>query len=349
VTAKIDDPQERLAGARRAIDWLATYLLAVNADLERLDRSIAARLVEIRQPPPAGTECNSENVHAGGALPAYFGLRLEQSSTRGAVRICRALLSDIKALSDELTAFGRELEQFAASASRSAAAEAGGCDAARSATHDDLAAWLRMRLGQLAAEVDARLERECLAEQGGLWDTIMQGGRRRAQLSATLQESAKQVVRTALSQINVLEEQSAGGWALDQAALRSSLAVATPTLLELGGTRRVLAVLPCDSAGPDVAARLTNTLGLALSTTPAPDNSLTLCVEAGEIPIEQVAAGLVQRRRDRIEFARRVHSRTDIAWAPLLPEPAADTPFTWSDAQQPALLADHAVDKTMVI
>lgn len=360
VVAKVDDPGERLAGARRAIAWLTTHLSAIDAELERLDRSFTARLVAMRTTIGSETHRGEEggarsighDSSPSGApcsLLDYLRTRLDQLAVRAAVHMARSILSDARALSDELTALGRQIDQMAENAGRAMGVESDAHATVSGAETSKLTAWLRPRLGQLAAEVDSRLVRECLGPQGGLWTTIMQGGRRRVQLFAKLNEFARQAARAALAGINVLDDPVAGERSLDPTDLRSSLAAATPPLLELGGTRRVLAVLPSDAEEQQVASELTTAIGVALSTTPGADNSLTICVEAGQLPIDQVAAELVQRRRDRVAFAERVHCRSDIQWTSLLPEPDEAIPSPWTNLTQSMPPTNRAMTNTMVI
>jgi hypothetical protein len=115
--------------------------------------------------------------------------------------------------------------------------------------------------------------------------------------------------------------------------------------LELGGTRRVLAVVPRDAAEQH-AAEVRQWLGVDANVVPANDNSMTLCVEANQIPLRELAVELVQRRRERIDFASRVQSRTDIEWTPLLEDPVQDA-NPWAAFAPPA--AEESMAKTMVL
>ena len=145
----------------------------------------------------------------------------------------------------------------------------------------------------------------------------MQGGRPRAQLTAKLHELSRQAVQQALAESTSWK--TASEKAPKQAATCDpALASATPALLEFGGTRRVLAVLPRDSAAsPAASCVLRGDRRSAHHRSAGTDNSLTLCVEADGLSLQHIALGFVERRRDRVEFAQRVHCRTDITWTPL--------------------------------
>jgi serine/threonine protein kinase len=339
VMSRLDDPHERLAGARTAIAWLSQHLQ--NADRELRTKAGTK--------PAAGRNDGGSGMQAPSTASAfdYFRGRLDHLAARTAARTARLLLSDVKTLADELTALGREIEQMArgidvvhAASSRVSETEAKRQDAA--------CTWLRPRLATLAEEVEKQLAAECLQDQG-LWTTIMQGGRRRAQLSAMLNEFSRQVVLRSLGGVNVMQEWSADSGPEAAPVLRSKLAAATPALLALGGTRRVLAIVPRDGGAETSAAELSRMLGVGVNVVAGNDNSATLCVEAAGLPLVDVAVELVQRRRDRVEFAGRVQSRTDIAWTRLLPEAADSTPNPWAELGQSPEFQEQVLAKTMVI
>jgi hypothetical protein len=131
----------------------------------------------------------------------------------------------------------------------------------------------------------------------------------------------------------MFDEAAINGESNVSSELRSGISAATPAFLEFGGTRRVLAVLPRDGAGALTSAAISEALGPMAATAVGEDNNLALCVEAGELSVPHVAASLVEYRRDRVEFAGRVHSRTDIAWSPLFETAAKGGPIAWGGVE----------------
>jgi hypothetical protein len=144
-------------------------------------------------------------------------------------------------------------------------------------------------------------------------------------------------------------ESTLAGLERADAELRSALAMASPSLLSFGGTRRVLAVLPRDSAGILAPAKFSQAVGAPVTTCLGLDNSFALCVEADGLSLPHIAADFIERRRDRAEFAARVHCRTDIAWTPLIAVSTTPASTVWcgddiSDTQSP-----EATCKTLVM
>ena len=168
------------------------------------------------------------------------------------------ILSDAKAMSDEITALGREIDQIAAAVSR--AAQSDSTSTANVAADPSSIAPLQQAWRQacrrnclsLLAKSIGNLQAEYINAHGGLLAMVMQGGRPRAQLSAKLHELSRQVVQHVLAGVNVLDDSTGNASSKQLADLRSGLALATPSLMEFGGTRRVLAILPRDSSIADV-------------------------------------------------------------------------------------------------
>ena len=184
-----------------------------------------------------------------------------------------------------------------------------------------------------------------------MFSTVMRGGRPRAQLSAKLQEFARQAVQEALLRVNVVADvmRESGDGAAADSSLRSGLALATPPLLKFGGARRVLAVMPKDPAATTDLATLSRAAGTNLSAVAGADNSMALCVEAEQLSLRHIAIHLVQRRRDCMEFAQRVHCRTDIPWTPLVGGPRKSTDSLAFGLSTPSALADPLMRQTELV
>ena len=323
VYGRIDEPRERISGARRALLWMDAHFREAELELQQLRRTVLTKLAELRR-----EAADVEPVLSGRSsctfsprILDYFRLRLDQLAITAAERAVHVILSDAKALSDEVTTLGREIDQIAVSivalgSVRESATEQ--ASQSRNEERERLAEALRAHLPELAAAVDVRLQVEFIQPQGGLLKLVCQGGRPRAQLGAKLHSFAREAVIHALTHIDGVAEtkpEAEAQWKLDT---RSGLAAATPPLLEYGGTRRILAILPHESAGDTERAHVAQALGTDVTTICGADDSLTFCVEADQLSLPHIAVDLIQHRRDRVEFAQRVHCRTDIAWTPLV-------------------------------
>lgn len=356
VAGRIDDPLERLSGARQSVAWLEQHFQAVESAATQLGQSTVEKIRELRHTADQGPQVKPQDVHQPVDMPLaerlshYFRLRLDQLAFLAAGEMTRKMLSDLKALSDEFTAFGREIGQIASALAEDApaASEPEEADAAKAPPAVRV---LRSQLPDLAAVVDGRLLEEFLRPHGGLLETVMLGGRPRAQLVELLQEIARQAVQDALSKVDILaaalsdgEEGSAG-----DLPLRSGLALAMPPSLQFGGARRVLAVLPKEADTKIETSQLSQALATEVSRASGYDNSLLLCVEAERLSLPHVALDLVENRRDCTEFAHRVRTRTDIRWTPLFVPPTESDDTTSANLAALPPLSDPLIQETQMI
>jgi eukaryotic-like serine/threonine-protein kinase len=355
---RIDSPGERLMRARRAVEWLNAHLRSTLAEIESRQSSITSQLNETNSEaktlimPDANGAFGTSHNDATGIAQRYFRLWLDRAALEAAQHVMSLLLSDVKSVSDEITALGREIDQIASAVARASAP----CDAGMSADSSQrqsqaeirLAAEITAKLPQIASQVDVQLQAEYIDAVGGLAKTIMQGGRPRAQLTAKLHELSRKAVDQALACVNVLANgnQSAGSTGDD---LKSSLALATPAALEFGGRRRTLAILPREAAGATSQNAIAQRLNTPVTAIVGADSSFTVCVEADGLSLPHVALEFVERRRDRVEFAGRVHCRTDIAWLPLVSLATSSKPTGWSDEMMRGSQIENDMTKTLVM
>ena len=286
-------------------------------------------------------------------LTHYFELRLDALSLQAAEFVARFVLAELKTVGDDLTAFGRQLMQIETAGRNSAPAtkQAVADDSTRDAESQQTMAMVQAKLCELVAAVDGRLQSIFLDGQGGLFQVVMQGGRPRAQLSAKIQEVARNAVQDLWTNSGNLRNAFSGreGNSTSESKLRAAIDAATPAALAHGGGRRVLAVVPRGTDALSKASELSQTAGVGISAVEGSDGNLTLCVEAERLSLAHLALSLIERRRDSVEFAKRVQSRSDIAWCPLLEVPLelADEPSFGLTTVSMAM--DPAVRQTEVI
>jgi hypothetical protein len=111
----------------------------------------------------------------------------------------------------------------------------------------------------------------------------------------------------------------------------------------------VLAILPGEAAASGAREQILRLLGTPVTTMSGADGGLTLCVEADGLSLPHIALEIVERRRDRVDFAGRAHCRTDIAWTPLIAEKLPTDSSVWGASGARATEAQNAMSKTMVL
>jgi eukaryotic-like serine/threonine-protein kinase len=354
VMRRVDEPGRRLGAARESVEWVHGHLGQIETELQQSALNVAEKLTQMRAragDADASARALRNSVIVSQRATEYFGLRIDYFATAAARCIAQVLVAEAKAMSDEITALGREIDQITGVVRR--AASAGHDDSGVESKSGDRARvepGLQARLPGVAAEVDAQLQAEYLDANGGLAKTIMQGGRPRAQLTAKLHEVSRQAAFRALAGAKVSPGPTADAGSSSMTDMRSALASATPAILEHGGQRRVLAIVPGESA--DAAAsstQLAEELGTQFTLVTGSSSNFTLCAEADGLSLPHVALDIVEGRRDRIEFAGRIHCRTDIVWNPLVSASSPDTAAAWGDVDAGSTQSQQVMCKTLVM
>jgi serine/threonine protein kinase len=354
IERRLNSPQHRLTGANNALQMLGDRLAEIGSELQHrrstLHSMIGQATASVARPEPQNSKSAARPSATSTATPfAFLELCLDQVAVSAGESVVSHLQSEVKALFDEITTLAREIDQIAAAVGR-AKNVGGGVDGSncRTEAESKLAAELSAEMSGIARQVDEKLQADFL-DPIGLAKTIVQGGRQRAQLMAKLYELSLQAVRQALAGIDMLQSDASNpnGSANDE--LKSALALATPASLEFGGNRRVLAVLPGEAADPNAQVEVSQRLGMPVTSIAGTDGALTLCVEADGLSLPHIALEIVERRRDRVEFAGRVHCRTDITWTPLIAETTPTDSSVWSAPDARATEAQNAMSKTMVL
>ena len=330
--AKLDDRQERLPGAKRAVAWLHDHFEAVARDAQRLiDRlgtqaaSATQKIVQTGSPKQHANTISPEMLEE---LLSYVRLRLDHASVLAARVLAATLVSELKSLSETLVEFGRHLNHVAEAIQRS-----------DDATDEDSTAlppideWLdpamKACLPELAAEVDETVHGGFLAENGGLLETVMSNSRVRAGLMSTIRDRSREAVQRQMQQQN-LSDRLAGE---NKDASQANQA-AQPELMKYGGKLRHLVVLP--SAGQTTTEEAAgspfdpgNAFPNETAVVTDARADFSLCCEAAELPLVPLAVDIIDSRRDYAEYAARVQSRKDIDWQPLVAPTAPPSVPAW--------------------
>jgi serine/threonine protein kinase len=314
VLQKLDDRQVRLNGAQRAAHWLIDHLTRLVADATRLsgalEKQIAGAAEDLRL-------ASSREEDWQRAI-AYFRMRTDEHAVLASALISKRLLTELKAIVDTITEFGRHLKNLASGMPRPD--QPLGAD-------DPLAKAISASFVELVDGIDQQLQASFITPNGGLFQTIMGSSRVRAQMLQELTRHARIAVERLSAKPELLSAAVASAGVHAALAIESAQANEPQPLLQHGGVYRSLAVMPNQSAGnaPELSAdgeRATVVGGIG--------NDVILCQEAWDLPIVSIAMDIIQRRRDYADFAARVVSRSDVAWTPLtapvmrLPEAATN-------------------------
>jgi hypothetical protein len=98
-------------------------------------------------------------------------------------------------------------------------------------------------------------------------------------------------------------------------AVQDSLQRATPRLLACGGAKRLAVIRPeAGTAGRAMGQEVEALCDEGIAGIDVTGDHLAVCCEAEAVPLENIAASLIQNRHDYREMASRLRTRSDIQW-----------------------------------
>jgi serine/threonine protein kinase len=324
VLARLDDRQERLAGAQRAVAWLLDHLTLVEQDAARMAAGLARQVADVSDDARRDPRFNSP-ADAPRRVLAYFRMRVDQHAVAASVAIARRLLTELKTLGQTIAEFGRHLKHLAGSLPRPAEPEPADAPAAANPSPPDpLSAALATHGAAVADSIDAQIQDEFIAATGGLFQTIMGNSRVRAQMLVILNKFARRAAEQLAARPDVMNAAFAA-MAGNATPAADTDAADLPTFLRSGGVFRMLSVVPAQCPDSQTAKLGRGPMASDATVLVAPGQDVVTVCEGWGLPLATVAIDLINNRRDYADFAARVQTRSDVPWLPLA-SPAARQP-----------------------
>jgi hypothetical protein len=346
----VEDPRKRIKAADRSARWLVQQLKSATeigrtqwdqvhthriAARERLQAGdLASRVpVSLRW---LGIGRRQSGADQDQAVVSYCWLRLLEVALENAVGVLSAVSGQIANFNVNLALcrqrLGRLVDSFTASAEEAEPAPPalageqielfpGGAKTVAQA-----ADVLQSRLSSEATrQIDETFQMEVLNPQGGIWR--MTGGDQDA--SMALAESLRAHVQAEV--LTELAETDAAKLFLEAhsdpaEALRKYYRAAIPRLEPPAGWQHLVLAAPKSAAGAALADLVARTLPTLPLTEVRSQEELVICVEAAHVSWTKAAAAITGGEPAYAEAAQRIMTRTDVAWTPLEPLPAAPAP-----------------------
>ena len=327
----VEEPGARILGARKAAKWLIAHLKSLVDRLREARGRLAGewRSVEVcldpAQPdrPAKGKLPRRTRAELATLFQQYCRLRMFDVATQRAGQVAHALQSHASAAHDALVDLGRDLEHLAAQfpSEDTLSCTASSTSLEFCSMRETVAEHLRSAEELLACQIDDQITKSVFSAQGGLRAVISAGGEVRETLVSLLRTSSRQAVLTKLQSIDLASLLLAGAAA--DSPLRKCLTDAQPWLQRCGGRRRLLCVIPEQLAEHYNSASLAAQLGPNVfrqlpAIVPDATSDLVLLYELGDLSLPHAAANLCDFRPDLLDAAARLHTRSDVTWAPLV-------------------------------
>jgi serine/threonine protein kinase len=328
-----DDTEIRLAGAQMIAELLMEYLRGLDQQLTAELKTLQGRLASQGESPPllppgTGRKAPKQPEIAPLAswpehLAAHGRLLLDQWALHGTRRLVQSLLAKAQSVSESLMVLRRDTQRLAGQFE--AAAPWSQCRQVQPQELDDesidraVLRELESRFDAVAARFEQNTNQELLALHGGLIRMLCAGEETLRAVPGMLRAAARWEVTQALKELDVVR--LVLGPLSDTTAARERLgqfiSAAWPRLLECGGAKRLLLLMPPCSTAEQVPRMVAEHRHETPSVVFAPGGELVACYEGEQIPLAAAAAFLVRDDPQFAAVAHRVHTRTDIEWCSL--------------------------------
>jgi hypothetical protein len=311
--AQVDETAEQTLASQRVIrDELAQLV----SKIERIPYRQSDR----------SKKTNDDDLSVYQAVAQYGYLRLGDFLTvhvkrtvAGVRRQLEQLAATLQDLRRDLSAISNQFEQQYAREERRGLA---GVTAPNAVASSLFLESTTRSMDELIEELDATIQEQFLQPQGGFRKVQLDHADTwKVDLTQSLYRHARSLIAARIQVIGFDSLLRQHGVSDERIAkwIDESLKLSTPNLLTAcGGKSRVVVALPRGAQGELLEAAFANGQSDQPRFLPVTDGDVAFCIEVGEIPIQQVAAKLLQTCPRSTELVSRIHTRTDINWSPLI-------------------------------
>ena len=330
ILSLVDESQYHLRGAQQATRWYDQHLAALRDDAQQAEQKINGEIVhlyeELTGPPPTDKNARraaAENPSPQQRMEQYQRLRLFRLTLHGVRRVVTALrtrleetsecLQDLRRVFTEMT---QEFEFSNAAVHQTSSAESE-LDEVEELS-EALSDRVHGQISELATKLDEEFRNDFLDEFGGLRGTLGQDVNLYNNISSALRRTARELIMAAQENDDIISMVLPPDEDPEKSVRRlvRFVETATPELIDCGGTKRLLMVVPKASKYDRMKMVIERGLNESVSVAYNNIGDAVLCYELDQIPLAQIAGKFIDNRRDYAEIAPRLHARNDITWSP---------------------------------
>ncbi len=317
----VDTENARVDGARKAVAAIRqhTSLLQQEALIRREQSKAELELAwqpvsEAEKAPFPKRASARKSLNA--LLQEYARCLLNDLVCDATCRILRVVDPCITAAADQLRELWKDLTQFGEQF-RTINDSAKPRQTRTTRGHERLVKLMRDRKLDLIQELDRAVESQFFDGKESLSAVLTKGSQLRESLAVRMRGLARQVVYRACrdDSFEFLQEALMGS---DQAQvgelIRRCLEQATPELVVLGGSKRLLVSAPGQLDQNKMVRFLGDAIQEAASIAYQPNGDLYFCYELEDLPWVGLQSKLVRQRHDCQELASRLHTRINLEW-----------------------------------
>lgn len=307
----VDARKTRVQGAQDAVRWFGSFL----DDLET--RARAAIADAARDP---DLELAS---HDDESLLQYALARLRQVTRQAVCRLLCVLQAETIRSSDQLYEFAARLRQLGDEFCKSEIPEETLVPALA-----DISRKLKQEQRILTERLDRQLAPALVNKEITLSALLHAGSDVWMRLVSAMRTTAATLVGSVITRSQVSAVVGTLDSTCDSSLTRRTINKAFPDMLDCGGEARLFLIAPEEATRwpDDWRGAFAKAAGVEPQVVLDADESLTICYEASQVPMQNAVVKLAAGRDDFYKLASRLHTRIDVEWTSLaewLTEPEA--------------------------
>jgi serine/threonine protein kinase len=331
---QLDQPGSRIWRTERGIQLTRELLDSLASQLEKSRDVADADIANATHVIKSGfSQVDEKNVLRSDviksicqAVRTYGAARVSRYYIRAARRCVTMLLKRVQEINDSLAELRHAIERLGEGFQQGFAEEQRFISANRW-SQSCLVSSLIMRrtdqrLNELTQRLDVQLQEVWQSDHGTISELLDQRTDRwTPSLQPVLRQLARQLLVQSLRGLTLdelfidarLADEKIKRW------LQNSLQTSIPHLLKMtGGNSRLLVAIPADSQSDLLATHLQDFAEDVPHFESVTEADVVMCMEVGGIPATQVAAMLMSQYPECLDLVYRVHTRSDINWAPII-------------------------------
>jgi len=317
--------------AKHGAYWFIEYLRKLEHEAGQLIGNLQERMSAFREQrsdaPPVEMTISAGMARVTMSRSQFAEMRRYEIAMRGVKRLINLIREQVSVLANRISQLDAELgqlgKQFRVDFTWEDLAQARHTDEEAGDRPDDLrravAQHLRVRVPELAAELNQQFYAKFFGDESRLRDLISSGQTSHDDVLTTLRQAARTAVLAALREINVAQWIAGPHVALPSGAERlgNCHRQATTPLAQCGGAKRLIAMFPPETDKESFEAALADFTDDELSLVAGPEGDFMLLYEHESLALADVARKIIDDRLDYAQAAARLHTRTDVQWQPL--------------------------------
>lgn len=322
----IDFPGARVGGAHDTHNAIGDRIQSVADQLQQeLDtnasqQATTAETLDQLQKRPK----DSKKLHA--ELASFSQLRLHSVVLSSARRLLNLIGAAAEGSLESIVSARRELEAIAEQmrAERTVSADGSpsthGCSSARPGLDALMAKNVVDQLSSLLPRLKEQIERDFVAPSGGLRSVLLDDATHtRRKLASALAQASQASVTHAMTEVDIdqlirnsrMQPTELAAW------IHRQLKSACPHALDHGGKTRLMLGLPESTTSSRLPAFILKKFGQEPTMIPGTKGDVIMAYEVADVPLANIAFGLLEERPDCGEYVSRLHTRLDVEWSRL--------------------------------